>query len=96
MIFNYSRESTLRVDISIKFSYAISFTEVKKIAMETIGSFEKGLKMPPPRIGIDKIEADGYTIIINTWINSHGLQDTRLELNEKLMNCFEPLFNPKK
>jgi small conductance mechanosensitive channel len=96
VIFNYSRESTLRVDISIKFSYAISFTEVKKIAMETIGSFEKGLKMPPPRIGIDKIEADGYTIIINTWINSHGLQDTRLELNEKLMNCFEPLFNPKK
>ena len=96
VIFNYSRESTLRVDISIKFNYAINFTEVKKIAMDTIVAFEKGLKTPAPRIGIDKIESDGYTVIINTWINSHGFQDTRLELNEKLMNCFEPLFNPKK
>ena len=95
VIFNYSRESTLRVDISIKFSYAISFIEVKKMATDTIVSFEKGLKTPPVRVGIDKIETDGYTVIINTWIKSHGFQDTRLELNEKLMNCFEPLFNPK-
>ena len=96
VIFNYSRESTLRMDVSIKLSYTIPFTEVQKIAMDTMISFEKGLKLPPPRIGIDKIEADGYTVIINTWINSHGFQDTRLELNEKLMNCLEPLLTKKK
>lgn len=84
------------MDISIKFSYAINFEEVRKIALDTIVSFEKGLKEPAPRIGIDKIESDGYTVIINTWINSHGYEDTRLELNEKLMNCFEPIFNSKK
>jgi small conductance mechanosensitive channel len=96
VIFNYSRESTLRMDITIKFSYAIDFKDVQKTAMDTIVGFEKGLKAPPPRIGIDKIEADGYTVVINTWINSHGFQDTRLELNEKLMNCFEPFFTQKK
>jgi len=96
VIFNYSKERTVRMDVSIKFSYAISFAQVKKMAMDTIVAFEKGLKTPPPLIGIDKIESDGYTVIINAWVNSNGFQDTRLELNEKLMNCFEPLFNQKK
>ena len=54
--------------------------------------FEKGLKTPSPRIGIDKIEQDGYTVLINTWISSHGFEDTRLALNEELMNNLKPFF----
>ncbi len=41
---------------------------------------------------VDRIETDGYVIAINAWINSHGFQDARMILNEKLMNDLKPLF----
>ncbi len=95
VIFNNTREVQRRIDIALKLNYAIDFKEVQRITLESIGSFTHGLKDPAPRIGIDKIEPDGYTILINVWVNSHGYQDARMELNERLMNCLRPFFIKK-
>jgi small conductance mechanosensitive channel len=95
VIFNLTREKKRRLDVIFKLSYEIDFETVKKIALQTIDSFENCLKDPPPRVGIDKLEADGYTVFINAWANSHGYQDTRLLFNERLMNSLQPVIKKK-
>jgi small conductance mechanosensitive channel len=85
IIFNLSREGIRRIDIEIKFNYGVDFEKIKNIALTSIQSFDHGLKDPPPRIGVQKFEADGYTIIINAWTKAHGFQDTRLAFQEKLL-----------
>ncbi len=95
VIFNNTREAKRRMDISLKFNYGVSFEEVKKVCLATIQSFEKGLKDPEARIGIDKVEPDGYTVVINAWISAHGFQDTRLMLNEQLMRSLKDFYYKK-
>ena len=95
VIFNNTREATRRVDITIKFKYTVDFKDVQKTILASIGFFDSGLKDPAPRIGIDKVEPDGYSILINVWVNSHGYQDARFELNERLMNALRPFFMPR-
>lgn len=85
IIFNLSREGKRRMDIEIKFNYGVDFEKVKSIVLSAVNSFEQCLKDPPPRIGLQKFEADGYTMVINTWTKAHGFQDTRLSFQEKLL-----------
>ena len=92
VIFNNTKEPQRRMDLAVKFNYTTDPEEVRRTTLEAIASFEEGLKDPAPRIGVDKIEKDGYTILISIWISSHGYQDVRMKLNEKLMNCLRPYF----
>lgn len=96
VIFNLTREKKRRMDLNIKFDHRIDFEKIKKIILETTDSSEACLKDPPPRVGIDSIDKDGYTVTINAWVNSHGYQDIRLEFNEKLMQNLKPLFTKNK
>jgi len=43
------------------------------------------LKDPPARVGLEKFELDGFTIIINAWTKAHGFQDTKLAFQEKIL-----------
>lgn len=95
VIFNNTREANRRMDLSLKFSYQVNFDEVRKVCLATIEAFEKGLKEPQARVGIDKIEPDGYTVVINAWISAHGFQDTRLLLTEQLMLSLKDFFYKK-
>jgi small conductance mechanosensitive channel len=92
VIFNNTRETTRRLDTSIKFSYSVDFSEIDSIVKQTINSFEPGLKDPAARIGIENVEPDGYTVTINVWIQSHGFQDTILNFNKTLMENLKPIF----
>jgi small conductance mechanosensitive channel len=91
VIFNLTREKKRRMDISIKFNYAVDFQKVKSITLATIDSFEQCLKDPPPRVGIDDMDAESFTVTISSWVNSHGYHDTRMQFNEKLMTELKPL-----
>lgn len=85
IIFNLSREGKRRMDIEMKFDYGIDFEKIKTIVLATTDSFDKCLKDPPARVGLQKFRSDGYTVIINAWTNAHGFQDTKLAFQEKLM-----------
>lgn len=91
VIFNLTREKYRRFDVEMKFNYGVEFKKVQTIILKTIDSFEDCLKDPPARVGIEKIEQDGYTVSINVWLNSHGFYDTTMAFNEKLMNELIPL-----
>ena len=85
IIFNLSREGKRRMDIEIKFNYGVDFEKVKGIVLATVDSVDQCLKDPPPRIGLQKFDADGYTMVINVWTKAHGFQDTRLSFQEQLL-----------
>ena len=91
VIFNLTREKTRRLDINLKFSYAVPFDEVKAAMLRALDSMEPVLKDPAARIGVEKVEADGFTVCMNLWLHSHGFQDTRLVINERLMQDLKEL-----
>ena len=95
VIFNLTREKKRRMDITMKFSYAIAFEELKVVIINAINSFEQRLEGHDARVGIEKLEADGYTICINVWLSSHGFTDLSLQLNEQLLNALKPVINKK-
>lgn len=85
IIFNLSHQGKRRMDVEMKFNYSINFDTVKSIVLGTIDSFDKCLKDPPARIGVQDLQADGFIISINAWTKAHGFQDAKLAFQEKLM-----------
>jgi small conductance mechanosensitive channel len=85
MITNISREGSRRLDIPYKFGNAIDIKQVKQVINTAIDKSENCLKSPERRIGVSQLDPDGYTISINVWVNAHGFQDTKLELQETIL-----------
>lgn len=85
IILNLSRQGKRRVDIELKFKYANEYDKIKEIITTAFSSLNNILKEPALRIGVSKLDADNYSVMINTWIPAHGFEDGRLLINEKLM-----------
>jgi len=85
VIINMSRAGSRRLDIPLKFSNAIDFKQVKEIINAAIDKCSNILKTPERRIGIAELQPDGYIVSINVWINAHGFQDTKQELQETIL-----------
>lgn len=85
IIINISRVGNRRLDIELKFAFGLDMNEVKKSINQSIDKSEAILKSPERRIGVSSIEPDGYKIKINVWVNAHGFEDTRLALQETIV-----------
>lgn len=85
VVVNLSREGKRRLDIALKFNYGIDMGQVKNILQQSINTSENILAEPVSRIGVSKLEPDGYTITVNVWANAHGYYDLQLLLHEKLI-----------
>lgn len=86
VVINLSREGKRRLDIEMKFSYGIDIAEVKKLVHKSIESAREVLKEPVARVGVSALEPDRYVLMVNVWIDAHGFYDTKLLLQEKLIN----------
>ena len=73
------------MDVAFKFNYGIDFEKIRSIAQSIIEPFDKCLQDPPPRIGVQQLDPDGFIIIINAWTKAHCFQDTKLAFQERLM-----------
>jgi len=85
VIVNLSREGKRRLDIELAAPNTISFEEIKGKVLDVLKNDREIMKDPAPRIGISTLEADKYKIMVNAWTQAHGFEDTRLKLQEKLM-----------
>ena len=85
VIINLSREGKRRLDIELTAPNTLTFEVVKRKILDVLNSDEDILKDPAPRLGISTLEADKYKIMVNAWTQAHGYEDTRLKLQEKLM-----------
>lgn len=88
VIINLSREGKRRMDIEITFSNSQPFEKIKTAIEKAIAVHKNLLKDPPVRIGINKIGKDDYTILTSVWTNAHGFLDTKMLLQELLLNEF--------
>ncbi|HVS92933.1 MAG TPA: mechanosensitive ion channel family protein [Mucilaginibacter sp.] len=84
MIINTSRKGTRRLDINLKFPNNIDVKQVKSVIEKSLDESKHCLKSPEKRVGIGEIQPDGYIMAISVWVNAHGFQDTKLEVQETL------------
>lgn len=89
IIINLSRKGTRRIDIELKFNYGIDSEQVKKTVTDVILSSKELLTDPAHRISVSKLEADGYSLLINVWTASHGFNDATFALQERIMNALK-------
>lgn len=85
MIINISREGNRRLDIDYKFSNAVDIGQAKQVIGDIIDKEEACLKTPERRIGVTLLEPDSFTLAINVWITAHGFWDTKMKLQEALL-----------
>jgi small conductance mechanosensitive channel len=85
MIVNISRQGSRRLDILYKFSNAVDIREAKKVINGTIAKEKRCLKTPEHRVGVSLLEADSFTLSIGVWVNAHGFEDTKLILQEAIL-----------
>ncbi|QTE37581.1 mechanosensitive ion channel [Mucilaginibacter gossypii] len=85
VIINISREGTRRLDIELKFTNNIDFNEVKSVINSSIDKSKNILETPDRRIGIASLDPDGYRVGVNVWVHAHGFQDTKLAVQENIL-----------
>lgn len=85
VIINISREGIRRLDVEFKFGFGADFNAIDAILKESVNGMSYLLKNPIPRTGVSAIEADGFRISVNIWVNAHGFQDVKLQFQEKLI-----------
>ncbi|RYY19442.1 MAG: mechanosensitive ion channel family protein [Chitinophagaceae bacterium] len=94
VIVNLSREGKRRLDIELVAPNTMVFEEVKRKIMDVLNKDENILQDPAPRLGITTLEADKYKIMVNAWTQAHGFEDTRLKLQETLLETRAHLAAP--
>lgn len=85
IIINISKQGNRRLDIEMKFSYGMDIDLVKSSINAAIDRSKNLLDSPERRIGVTSIEPDGYKLKVNVWANAHGFEDTRLALQEAMV-----------
>ncbi len=93
VIFNLTRKDKRRLEILLKFPPAMDFGALREKIIKLIENNKAVLQDPPLRIGIEKIENDGYTVSIHAWLNAHGFTDSKYLLNEQLLSLIKPPVN---
>jgi small conductance mechanosensitive channel len=85
VIINISREGRRRLDISLKMPNGVNVKEAKRIINGSIDKEANILATPERRIGVAELQADGYLLSVNVWVNAHGFQDTKLSVQETIL-----------
>lgn len=85
VIINISREGTRRLDLEIKFPNAIDIASIKASINESIDKCENILAKPERRIGVASLDGDSYKVGVNVWVDAHGFQDTKLAIQETIL-----------
>ena len=85
IIINVSKQGNRRLDINMKFANNIDYKQVKGIINAAIDKCTTVLSTPERRIGVAELQSDGYLVGINVWVNAHGFQDTKLEIQETIL-----------
>jgi small conductance mechanosensitive channel len=89
VVINLSREGKRRIDIELKFPYKTDEEAIKKAVHDILPSVEGILRDPEVRIGVINLEADKYTLAIQVWTQAHGYEDTRMALQERVMEVLK-------
>lgn len=87
VITNITRIGKRRLDVQLKLNYGMEISKVKDLLQRAVEASKDILEDPKYRIGIASLEADGYSIIVEVWVDAHGFDDVRMDFQEKLIEA---------
>lgn len=85
LIINISQEGKRRMDLDIKLPYVIDYKHAVEIIEKTLAANKDLLTDPPPRVGLNLMEVDGYHVTVNVWTQPHNFIDTKLDLQARIL-----------
>lgn len=85
VIINTSREGTRRLDINYKLPNSIDIKQAKSIVAKSLDNAKECLTSPEKRVGVGELLPDGYILAISVWVNAHGFTDTKLSVQERIL-----------
>ncbi len=88
IVINLTREGKRRLDIDMRFGYAIDSEKLKSVILETLSGFDYILKDIPPRIGVTAFESDKYVLTLNVWLQSHDFIDRKVDIHDAILAAF--------
>ncbi|WP_090970739.1 mechanosensitive ion channel family protein [Parapedobacter composti] len=91
VIVNMSRAGKRRLDVELKVKYDVDFDQAKRVILEAVHAAGKLLLTTDHVIGISLLEPDGYRITISVWVDEAGYPDTRLAVQEKMLQAVKAL-----
>jgi small conductance mechanosensitive channel len=89
VIINTSGSGTRRLDIELKFNNSIDFETVKNTVIPIIENATDAARSSENRIGISSLEPDGYKVMINVWVDAHGFVDTKMKIQQEIMETLK-------
>lgn len=90
VIINITRQGRRRLDIELKFSYGQDVDHIRQLMLAALKvSANTVQELMPPRIGVTALEADGYKLRANVWVNAHGFEDTRMVIHEDVITALK-------
>lgn len=91
IIVNMSQAGKRRLDLELKVNYDVDFEHAKRVLKDALHGASDLLVNRDYMIGIGLLEPDGYRISISVWVDEAGYPDTRLRVQEKLLNAVKTL-----
>lgn len=85
VVINLSREGKRRMDIKMKFDYGNDINKLKAIMLKAVTDEKNTIHEMPPRVGVSELDTDRFTLTLNVWTKAHGYYDTRLALQERII-----------
>ncbi len=91
VIINMSQAGKRRLDVELKVKYDVDFEHAKQVLTDALNRAGDLLVSADYLIGISLLEPDGYRISISVWVDEEGYPDTRLSVQEKLLQAIKAL-----
>jgi small conductance mechanosensitive channel len=85
VIVNISRQGSRRMEIEMKFAFAIDINQVGAIMKKSVQECSYVMNDPPPFIGVSVLDPDGYKVMIQAWVNALEHNQLKLSFQQKLM-----------
>jgi small conductance mechanosensitive channel len=86
IVVNLSRQGMRRIDIVLKFSYAIPLDDSKQVLQRAIAATQGLLDHPPSRVSVGELEFDKYNLDLQVWVNPGKYEESKFILQEKIMD----------
>jgi small conductance mechanosensitive channel len=89
VIINISREGNRRLDIEMKFNYGFVPEELQTIVQKVIDNASDIVKEHEPTIGISSLDADGFKLIIQVWVNALAYNAIKITFQQKVLKAIK-------
>ncbi|WP_448700819.1 mechanosensitive ion channel family protein [Mucilaginibacter sp. AW1-3] len=85
IIINVTREGKQRLDLELKFSYAVDTDQVMGIIAGAVKKTPEILTDHEPKIGLILLEADGFRVSVRVWVPTNRFTPIKFTLHDNIV-----------